>query len=415
MPGGPTPDPSQSSPTFPPTSVPDFNTPPQPASIPPWSPQAAEPPLTASQPDPSLSTPPMPSSTPDPASLAWNSPTPTVSQPVDIVSQGLDLPQSEPSPAPVAPSQPDPIQSTPDLSPPTSMPSTNGMPDNSMPTSIPTAAPTSPDLNPNPSPPDFGFNNPGPTDPSAPQSTFTTPPPTPDLNSQPTQTMDTFGTSPASGSMPVDPTFPPLGNSTAQPPTDTQPTWMPPSTSPQPDLNTPPPVPDPTLPQTPPSVESAPTDLSHLLGSTPAMDAGTTEPSSASTVAPETVVVPSEATNPAPDVPTMTNQEHKPIPKWLIGVGVGLLILVVGASAYFILGVGQTPAETSVPAEVSKPTVQNAPPVATPVPQATPPESASDPSATASANFGQLQGSGTQQQQATSAADLLRQRQTGAQ
>ena len=113
----------------------------------------------------------------------------------------------------------------------------------------------------------------------------------------------------------------------------------------------------------------------------------------------ETLIVPSTVT---PDIPTIP-EENKGIPKWLIGVGVGILILVAGASAYFILNIGKAPqTPTSAPAQVTQ---EVQPPA--PLPTTTPQE---NPSATGSANFGQLEGTATQPQ-ATSAADLIRQRQ----
>lgn len=152
------------------------------------------------------------------------------------------------------------------------------------------------------------------------------------------------------------------------------------------------PSPQPAVIETPPPAatpaESVPTDLSHLISGIP--------PQSST----ETLVVP-PATNHTPEVPTVPTEGGHNIPKWLIGVGIGLLIIVAGASAYFILGIGQPAKTTSVPAEVTstKPTVKTPPPIASTVP-----------AATGSANFGELQG-GAAAPQATSAADLLKQRQ----
>lgn len=166
-----------------------------------------------------------------------------------------------------------------------------------------------------------------------------------------------------------------------------QPTWMP--TAPQP-TNLPEPTPLPQTPPSPPPVQSepAPTDLSHLITN--------------NSQTPETLVVPPIS----PEVTTtLPVDNHKDFPKWLIGVGVGLLILVTGASAYFILGIGQPPKTTSIPAsEEQTTTLKNPPPIASPVSQPTPPTTSG------SANFGQLEGSGNTTPQATSAADLLRQR-----
>jgi hypothetical protein len=153
----------------------------------------------------------------------------------------------------------------------------------------------------------------------------------------------------------------------------------------------------------PESVDAAPTDLSHLITNNP-----TTQeiPNPASNVTvPETLIVPPGGGN--PEVPNIPSEEHKGIPMWIIGVGIGLLLLVAGASAYFILGIGQSQSETStsVPATTApRPTV--APTVA---PNAT---STPVPEATGSGSFGELSGSGGTPQ-ASSAADLIRQRQQG--
>lgn len=173
------------------------------------------------------------------------------------------------------------------------------------------------------------------------------------------------------------------------------PSWLP---------NSPEPLP---TTQPPSQIEPAPTDLSHLISNNSQSDSS--QPPSQD---PETLVVPPTTPETSATIPT---ENHKSFPKWLIGVGLGLLLVVAGASAYFILGVGQTPKTAdSVPAtqETTQQTIKNIapPPVATP---------ASQPVASGSANFGELEGdqaapaaanSGATQQ-ATSAAELLRQRQ----
>lgn len=149
--------------------------------------------------------------------------------------------------------------------------------------------------------------------------------------------------------------------------------------------------------------QAPPTDLSHLISPNPQQNQSIPPETQTN---PETLVVPQAS--PMPEVSAMPTENRKGIPKWLIGVGIGLLIVVGGASAYFILGWGQPPkTTTSVPATQTPKTqtVKPPPPVATPVVQPSP-----TPEATGSANFGQL-GGGSGTQQATSAADLLRQRQ----
>lgn len=149
-----------------------------------------------------------------------------------------------------------------------------------------------------------------------------------------------------------------------------------------------------TQPNTP--LETAPTDLSHLIGNNHSSEQSTVK-------APESLVVPSTPA-PNPEIPTIP-ETHKGIPKWLLGLGGGLLILVIGASAYFILGIGQPGRETtSLPAATK--TAEVKPPAPIPTPVAKPAE---QPAATNSASFGQVAGNGSQQQ-ATSAADLLRKR-----
>lgn len=159
-----------------------------------------------------------------------------------------------------------------------------------------------------------------------------------------------------------------------------------------------------SLAGTPMPQESAPTDLSHL------MDVPSAAP--VSTAQPETLVVPQSTaeTNQA-----VTSSGSKGFPKIAILVGGLLLLLVVaGASAYFILGVGQpVQPQTSVPAEQQR--LTNPPKSVLPT---------TSPPATPSAennSFGTLTGQATPSasptkaattsaQSGTSAIDLLRQR-----
>lgn len=302
-----------------------------------------------------------------------------------------DLGNLEPTTPPPPPSSSDPMTggSTTEpmpLPPPPIWPST--------PPPVPPPAPTWPPgpIQPDPTTPLSAMppSDTWPTSQPEPSPTFTPPPPAKSdvvpaaspPSVEPTGS-PTSETTPESNSSPLDNPWgapsqtPPLSQS----PSTTQPSWtnIPGN---QPENQTV----NPSSPE-----ESAPTDLSHLISN------NQPEP-----VAPETLVAPS--TTPTPDVPTLPAETHKSIPKWLIGLGVGLLILVVGASAYFILGIGQTPKETtSLPATTTSKTaeVKLPPPIATPTAQ---------PAATESANFGQLGGS-SGETQATSAADLLRQRQ----
>lgn len=147
-------------------------------------------------------------------------------------------------------------------------------------------------------------------------------------------------------------------------------------------------------------VESAPTDLSHLISG------NNNIPAEGAAASVETLVAPSPAVNPV--LPNVQTETHKGIPKWIFGLGAGLLILVIAASAYFILGIGQ-PAKSTTSLPATTQTARTEPPVPAAIPTSQP---AAAPQATTpaeSANFGELQGGNTQQ--ATSAADLLRQRQ----
>lgn len=118
--------------------------------------------------------------------------------------------------------------------------------------------------------------------------------------------------------------------------------------------------------------ESVPTDLSHLIdNSTAGNPAG---------VQPETIIVPSASD----ENQVVTTKESGGFPKWLFAVGAVILIGVIAASAYFILGIGKNEV-SQIPEEQPLPTV--APPVVIPT---IPPLNTSTPSG--EANFSNLGG-----------------------
>ncbi|OGE72450.1 hypothetical protein A3H40_04360 [Candidatus Daviesbacteria bacterium RIFCSPLOWO2_02_FULL_38_15] len=294
-------------------------------------------------------------------------------------------------PNPTPPTSGSPI---PDLAP---TPGTTTPLSSNSPWSTPTQPLSSPTF-PTPSMPSY-------TDPAQTQS-FTSPA---NQNNTPTQAAITTEqpNSPTPPSMNTSPLDNPWGAPSQPPvidgPTTPQPTWMPNSSETIASNATinPPISPQPAQTETPLPVDNAPTDLSHLLGNNAL---ATNEPVSQPLA--ETLVVPPNA---SPEVPNLPMEPRKGIPKWLIGVGISLLIVIAAASAYFILGIGQPSKQTtSIPAEVAQQTIKTAPPINPPA--STPPEN--QPTATGSASFGELQ-EGNQPQQATSAAELLRQRQQG--
>lgn len=255
--------------------------------------------------------------------------------------------------------------------------------------------------NPNPLPPDS--QNPlSQTTPTA-SMPSSQEPSTPSFNAPQDNVNPNLSTTPNLGTSPLDnPWGAPLQPTDSSYPSSPQPTWTPSSEQTQNPLAyqqaTPTPESNPPLIQT----DSAPTDLSHLIGNNngiPVAEESNNQPAA------ETLVVPPNA---APEVPNLPTETHKGIPKWLIGIGMGLLVIIAGVSAYFILGIGQsTQQTTSIPAEVAKPTIKTPPPItpSTPAP-------AAQAAATGSASFGELQ-EGSQPPQATSAAERLRQRQQG--
>lgn len=267
------------------------------------------------------------------------------------------VPGAPPTPPPTTPSWPPEPVNTP---PPNPVPSWPPVP--------PVPPVQQPDPLANTSTPPWSPPQPIPVQPQ-PTSTFTTP---------------TAPETPAATTSPLDN---PWGAPTQAPAIDTtsQPSWMTNSA----------PI---EQPPTPTQTENAPTDLSQLIAGSGAAPA---EPNTLNPATPETLVV-SQPNAETPEVPTLPSNGHKGIPKWLIGIGIGLLLIVVGASAYFILGIGQSPKTTSVPAVTqSSNTVKPPAPIATQVPQPTAP-----PEASGSSSFGQLGGT---TRTATRAGDLMNQ------
>ena len=253
---------------------------------------------------------------------------------------------------------------------------------------------------------------------SDPPVTPTPPPPAPDL-SQPTTMFQPSPPQPPTSQPPVPIQPEPVSSSfdwsspATQPPTQSwanpvqpepimpqgeppTPTFTPPEAQ---TYNTIPDAPSPTE-SAPVQPETAPTDLSQLAAQMPE-----TPPTFAPPVSqPETLVTSPGGLNGGIDVPNIPMESGGGIPKWVIGLALGLVIVVAGTSAYFILGIGKnTPDAQSLPA-----TTQDQQTLTDP-PQQLPPHPLP---ATSSASFGQFGSSGTSTTPAaTSAAELLRQRQ----
>lgn len=179
----------------------------------------------------------------------------------------------------------------------------------------------------------------------------------------------------------------------------------PPSQAPQPQETTPP-------ADTP---EPAPTDLSQLTGNangqnTQSNGNGVYTPPVANT---DTLVVSSEPSS-IPNT-TISSEPRKGLPLIAIIGALFVLLVVAGASAYFILGIGQTQVptqETPTPSPVPAQT-----PTQTPTPEPSPSDTESVVNG-GSSDFGSLSGEPTTSggfQTATSAADLIRQRQQASQ
>lgn len=333
--------------------------------------------------------------TPDPIP---NTPSNAPTDPLSFSDPGLNSPI--PRSAPVWPSQ-DPVTQDP-VTPPTFQPDPNPAPaldpiqtNNPIPapdpiSSLPTPNPTlswqppvietSPDVNVSPTWPTVSNDQPTAIPTPAPAPVPAPPPANPfSYTPTATPTFESATSNQNTGGTQETTSIPPWNSQT----TETTPPLSIDSTPPSPQI---------------PVNDQAPTDLSHLI---------TNSPPENTQQAPETLIVPSSAN---PETPNIPSAVPKGFPKWIIGVGVGLLIIVAALSAYFILGIGQTPQTASLPA-VQAP--QNEIKPAAPVP--TPPKSQTAPQVetTGSSNFGELEGSTPNQEasaSASSAADRLRAR-----
>ncbi len=170
---------------------------------------------------------------------------------------------------------------------------------------------------------------------------------------------------------------------------------------------------NPMIPETeaPKTGEPAPTDLSHLIDPAMNINANSQVYTPSLSQQPETLVVPGNGEVSAAPT-TSTSSSH--IPKWVIGLGIVLFLVVAGASAYFILGLGQNvPDPASLPAQQSE---LQAPPQTLPSLPNSQPTTGNPPADTGS--FGDLSSAtpsatpaATASASPRSAADLLRQNQ----
>lgn len=384
----------QPAPTEPGPTAPPF----PPSPIPSWPP-ISEPTTPSIEPTPAQPEPnPAPVSTPSwPQDTTQTTP---ISAPPISGSIGPDLTsawsppasvQPEPAQAPIQ-SEPAPIQPEPTVSNPWSnpQPSINPMssqqtstwtpPAPSEPGSITQPGPAQTSTQPVPDLPLTGLAS-AQFEPAPPQAGPTPPP----SGAEPTPTFSPPAANPTVGTSEPSSATSPLNNPWGTPSAPAQPSWM---------MDT-------QTANTPPSpTETAPTDLSHLIS-------GNQQEPAAAMPTTENLVIPTAGVT--PEVPNLSMETHTGIPKWLVGLGLGLLIMVLGASAYFILGIGQPSKETtSLPATTTPQTNQVKPPL----PIATGSAQSSSAPAAGSANFGQIGGGGTTPS-ATSAADLIRQRQQG--
>lgn len=109
------------------------------------------------------------------------------------------------------------------------------------------------------------------------------------------------------------------------------------------------------------SVDTAPTDLSQLAASPPALptDQSLTLPSVDSVAIPTST---NENNNSTPQVVTADGKRH--ISKWIFIIGGLILLLAIGGSAYFLLFANNTQPISEVEQSLPNPTIQPTPPPA---------------------------------------------------
>lgn len=159
--------------------------------------------------------------------------------------------------------------------------------------------------------------------------------------------------------------------------------------------------------EAPKTAEPAPTDLSHLIDPAMNINANSQVYTPSLSQQPETLVVPGNGSEVSTTATTSSSSRH--IPKWVIGLGIALLLVVAGISGYLILGIGQqsaVPTPASLPAQQSQ--LQPPPETLPSLPNSQP--TTSSPSAE-TGSFGQLSGTPSASASPRSAADLLRQNQ----
>ncbi len=151
----------------------------------------------------------------------------------------------------------------------------------------------------------------------------------------PTFTPPSIPTTPNFGESPVSPSPAPAGSDASS-----VPSWAPTT-----DNSTNPVVAGPI------PTEAMPTDLSNLMGNTPPA-VTTTE------TAQPSVVIPT----PSPEANQVVTSGSKGFPKIVLILGAVLILIAIGASAYFILGVGNSSSlPSSVPAEEQQQPLTNPP------------------------------------------------------